>query len=170
MSSMWRSSWHRQDDWFKYWSCHRIGSRLASVGIMCFRTRWMHSLHVKRSSARRIAKLDSSNNDDTMSSVWVDLGIIRTLERLSASVTSHKHPSDSNRIIQSNPINDIITSLFVGEKDDTNLYCFSNGALGRHGCIYALTTDGRVLKSNDHNSHRVVGNSVDSDHNQYSQG
>ena len=37
--------------------------------------------------------------------------------------------------------------------------------MGRDGCIYALAKDGRVLKiDTTGNSHRIVGNSVDSDH------
>ena len=39
------------------------------------------------------------------------------------------------------------------------------GALGRDGCIYLVTRDGRVLKINTtNNSHCFVGNSIESDH------
>ena len=43
--------------------------------------------------------------------------------------------------------------------------------MGRDGCIYALAKDGRVLEMDTtDNSHRIVGNRVDSDHYYYGSG
>ena len=76
--------------------------------------------------------------------------------------TSH----NSERILKYDPINDITS--FVGEKADEEFRC-SRGDLGRDGCIYGITGDGRVLKiDTTNNCHCFVGN-IESDHGQYGQ-
>ena len=119
---------------------------------------------------RRIMKLDPNNND-AMSSVGDDLG---NLPKYSGTVVGidgcvYGIPKHSFYILKYDPINDITS--FVGEEADEDFGCKSNGVLGRDGCIYALTKDGRVLKIDTvNNSHCFVGNSVDSNHQKYSQG
>ena len=120
-------------------------------------------------NARRIMKLDP-NNDDAMSSVGDDLGdeedkYIGTVVGIDGCV--YGIPSHSKRILKYDPIND--TTSFVGKKADACFKCTGSGALGRNGCIYAVTRDGRVLKiDTTNNVHCFVGNSVESDH--YDQG
>ena len=117
--------------------------------------------------ARRIMKLDPNNND-AMSSVGDDLGdgtYSVTVVGIDGCV--YGIPCNTKRILKYDPINDITS--FVGK--EASFQCNGNGALGRDGCIYALTKDGRVLKIDTvNNYHCFVGNSVDSDHPEYNQG
>ena len=53
------------------------------------------------------------------------------------------------RIIKYDSINDTMSS--VGEEADDDFKC-SRGALGRGGCVYVITWDGRVLKIEDRHS------------------
>ena len=54
-------------------------------------------------------------------------------------------PLNSNRIVRFNPVDQSIS--FVGDEARDILKYFGNGALGRDGCIYALSHRGhRVLK------------------------
>ena len=120
------------------------------------------------SRARRIMKLDPNNND-AMSSVGDDLG--HGWGKYSGTVVGidgcvYGMPECSKSILKYDPINDITS--FVGEKC---FVCNGNGALGRDGCIYALTVDGQVLKIDTvNNSHCFFVNSVDSNHQKYQQG
>ena len=123
-------------------------------------------------SARRIMKLDPNNND-AMTSVGDDLGdgeykYIGTVVGIDGCV--YGIPHNLTRIIKYDPIND--TTSFVGKEVDQWseenagewFDCYSGGAMGRDGCIYALTVDGRVLKIDTaNNSHCFVGNSIQSD-------
>ena len=111
-------------------------------------------------SARRIMKIDPNNND-TISSVGDELGqYIGTVVGIDGCV--YGIPRDSKRIIKYDPINDITSS--VGEKAKQYFMC-TGGALGRDGCIYAITWGGRVLKIDTANNvHCFVGNGVESDH------
>ena len=63
-------------------------------------------------------------------------------------------------IIKYDPgINDTMSS--VGEKADGYFEC-SRGALRRDGCIYVITSDGRILKIDTvNNVHCFVGNSIE---------
>ena len=106
------------------------------------------------SDARRIMKLDP-NNSDTMSSVGDDLG--RNGWKYSGTVVGidgcvYGIPSRSKRIVKYDPINDITS--FVGEEPEEDFGCRGDGVLGRDGCIYAVTKDGRILKiDTTNNSH-----------------
>ena len=120
--------------------------------------------------ARHIMKIDP-NNDDAMTSVGDDLGdnnwkYKTTVVGIDGCV--YGLPYGSNRIIKYDPIND--TTSFFGDIADKAFYC-TGGALGRDGCVYAIIRDGRVLKiDSTNNMHCFVGNSIESDHNQYSRG
>ena len=111
-------------------------------------------------NARRIFKLDP-NNGDAVSSVGDDLGkgkwkYMGTVVGCDGCV--YGMPNRTNRIIKYDPVND--TTSFVGEKADEDFLC-TGGALGRDGCIYALTKDGRVLKiDTTKNVHCFVGNRI----------
>ena len=116
--------------------------------------------------ARRIMKLDPNNND-AMTSVGVDLGDGEW--KYSGMVVGidgcvYGMPNESKRILKYDPINEI--TYFVGVEADEDFACFRNAAaLGRDGCIYAVTQYCRVLKiDTTNNSHRFVGNSIQSDH------
>ena len=106
-------------------------------------------------------------NDATgISSVGDDLGnesckYIGTVVGIDGCV--YEIPFTSKRILKYDPINDIASH--VGEEFDKYFHCNNAGALGRDGCIYALTKDGRVLKiDTTSNVHYFVGNITDSDH------
>ena len=112
----------------------------------------------------RIMKLDP-NNGDAMSSVGDDLGkdnkYIGAVVGIDGCV--YAMPLHSSLILRYDPINE--TTSFFGEEANED-FCFSgNGVLGRNGCIYAATYDGLVLKiDTTNNSHCLVGNRVESDH------
>ena len=116
--------------------------------------------------ARRIMKLDPNNND-AMSSVGDDLGRTHGGRKYGGTVVGidgcvHGIPRKTKRIVKYDPINDITS--FIGEKADKDFWCEENGALGRDGCIYAVTIYGRVLQiDTTNNSHGFVGNIIDSD-------
>ena len=112
--------------------------------------------------ARRIMKMDPNNND-AMTSVGDDLG--DGWEKYSGTVVGidgcvYGIPFECSRIVKYDPIND--TTSFVGEEANRNFngnFKCSGGALGRDGCIYALSHTGRVLKIDTaNNSHRFVRN------------
>ena len=115
-------------------------------------------------NARRIMKLDP-NNDDAMTSVGDDVGdrrwkYIGTVVGIDGCV--YGIPLFVTRIIKYDPVND--TTSFVGENADKLVMCQANGALGRDGCIYALSRH-EVLKIDTvNNSHSFVRNSIDTDH------
>ena len=115
--------------------------------------------------ARRIMKLDSNNND-AMSSVGDDLGddgwkCSGTVVGVNGCV--YGLPQYSRRIVRYDPINNVTS--FVGEEADKYFGCNEQSALGRDGCIYAITRDGRVLKTDTANNSRYfVGNSIESDY------
>ena len=122
-------------------------------------------------NARCIMKLDPNNND-AMSSVGNYLGI--GYNKYSGTVVGIEDgclygiPWDSKRIVKYDPINGEWTSHHLLERKSLNL-SIAAGALGRDGCIYAVTLYGMVLKINTtNNSHCFVGNSVELDHDQYS--
>ena len=116
------------------------------------------------SKSYRIMKIDPNNND-AISSVGDDLGFGSckyggTVAGIDGCV--YGIPYSSKRILKYNPIND--TTSYVGEEAYEGFYC-GGGALGRDGCIYAITRDGMILKiDTTNNSHCFVGNSVESDH------
>ena len=121
-------------------------------------------------NARRIMKLDPNNND-AMSSVGDYLGrgfkYVGTVVGIDGCV--YGIPYRLKRIVKYDPIN--VINSFVGEEADEEFKCSGNGALGRDGCIYAVTQDGRVLKIDTvNNSHCFSGNSIDPDHDQDHQG
>ena len=100
-------------------------------------------------------KLDTNNND-AISSVGDDLG--HGYDKYKGTVVGidgclYGIPHFSKRIIKYDPIND--TTSFVAE--EAGFHC-TGGALGRDGCIYAVTWDGRVLKIDTANNvHCFVG-------------
>ena len=120
--------------------------------------------------ARRIMKIDP-NNMHAISSVGDDLGAVHG--KYSGTVVGidgclYGIPSYSKCILKYDPINDITS--FVGEKINHGFFC-SGGALGRDGCIYAITCKNSILKiDTTNNSHYFVGNTVDSDHDRYHRG
>ena len=92
-----------------------------------------------------------------------------TWEKFIASVREHVltltgvygMPFNSKRIIKYDPINH--TTSFVGEVADGDFNCSGDGALGKHGCIYAITDVGQVLRIDTANNvHYFVGNRVES--------
>ena len=96
--------------------------------------------------ARRIMKLDP-NNGDAMSSVGDDLGGKR--DKFGGTVVGidgclYGIPCCSTQIVKYDAINEITS--FIGEEDDEAFWVLGNGALGRDGCIYAITRYGVVLK------------------------
>ena len=117
--------------------------------------------------ARRIMKLDPHNNDE-MTSVGDDLG--RGSSKYSGTVVGidgcvYGLPHRSGRIIKYDPFSD--TTSIIGEYVDNYLVCNGNGALGRDGCIYAITDVGQVLKIDTTNN--FYGFVENSDHGQHSQ-
>ena len=117
------------------------------------------------SRARRNMKLDPNDND-AMTSVGDDLG--NDCWKYSGTVVGidgcvYGIPNWSKRIVRYDPIND--TASIVGEDNDKFFKCEANGALGRDGCIYALTEHGQVLKIDTvNNSHSFVRNSIQSEY------
>ena len=118
------------------------------------------------SCARRIMKLDPNNNDAISSvgnylgdGVMKYYGTVVGIDRCLYGI-----PCDSKHIPKYDPIND--KTSFVGEEADKPFYCTSDGALGKDGCIYAMTQKDMILKIDTTNhSHCFVGDTVESDHN-----
>ena len=112
------------------------------------------------SNACRIMKLDPNNND-AVSSVGDDLGdgsykYSGTVVGMDGCV--YGIPDLSERIIKYDPFNG--TTSFVGKKVGQVYKCKGRGALGRDGCIYALTGNSQVLKIDTaNNSFCFIGNS-----------
>ena len=76
----------------------------------------------------------------------------------------YRIPCNSSRIVKYDPINDNTSIRFV----ERLLIKF---ALGRDGCIYAISGEGQILKiDTTNNFHCFVGNSVKSDHEQFFRG
>ena len=99
--------------------------------------------------ARRIMKLDPSNNDatssagdDLISSYGYSIKYSGTVVGIDGCV--YGIPYNSKRILKYDPINDITS--FVGKEAYNDFVSRRNGALGRDGSICALATRGRVLK------------------------
>ena len=115
--------------------------------------------------ASRIIKLDPNNND-AISSVGDYLGLgndkyVGTVVGIDGCV--YGIPKKTTRVVRYDPIND--TTSYVGEIADICFDCTGNGALGRDGCIYAITRGDIILKiDTTNNSHSFVGNSVESSH------
>ena len=110
-----------------------------------------------------IMKLDPNNNDAMTTSVGDGLGdgtykFWGTVVVIDGCVYGiHR---DYKHIVRCDPIND--TTSFVEEAIDKGYRCNGSGALGRDGCIYAFTRDGRVLKiDTTNNSHCFAGDTVE---------
>ena len=115
------------------------------------------------SDARRIMKLDLNNND-VMTSVGDDLGhgydkYIGTVVGIDGYV--YGIPRHSKRMLKYDPIND--STSFVGEEHAENLDCRGDDTMGRDGCIYALTNDGRILKIDTTNNSHCFSIQLDHD-------
>ena len=123
-------------------------------------------------SAHHIMKIDPNNND-TMSSVGDDLGsgeckYSGMVVGIDGCVYDMPEWFATDLIIKYDPITD--ATSFVGQEGSKLFEC-GGGALGRDGCIYAITDDGEVLKiDTTKNSHCFVGNSIESDYDQHYQG
>ena len=109
--------------------------------------------------ARRVMKLDPNNNVE-MASVGDDLGEVYCKYK---GTRVGIDGCNSKRIIKYDPINH--TTSFVVEVVDGEIKCTGDGALGRDGCIYAITDDGRILRiDTTNNAHYFVGNRIESNH------